>query len=99
MFQNYLVFIPPIKYIKYFYGTTQIYSLKYNGMPEESIKKITKWDSNFGPTFVDYHSLPDIHFNGLRLIKNNISISKKVINLYIFYTLGPPLRNINTDSN
>ena len=31
------------------------------------------------------------------LIKNNISISKKVINLYISYTLGHQLRNLNTD--
>ena len=29
-------------------------------------------------------------------IKNYISISKKVINLYISYTLGPQLRNSNT---
>ena len=26
IFQNYLVYIPAIKYIKYFYATTQIYS-------------------------------------------------------------------------
>ena len=29
---NYLVFIPAKKYIKYFNGTTQIYSRKSNGM-------------------------------------------------------------------
>ena len=38
-----------------------------------------------------------ICFNGHCLIKNNISIPKKVINLYISYTLGPQLRNLNTD--
>ena len=47
-------------------------------MSEESIKKITKSDGNFAPTFVDHHSLPDIHFNGLRLIKNNILFLKKL---------------------
>ena len=35
--------------------------------------------------------------NGRCLIKNNISISKKVTNLYMFYTLGPQLRNLSTD--
>ena len=28
-------------------------------------------------------------------MKNNISVPKKVINLYIFYTLGPQSRNLN----
>ena len=36
-------------------------------------------------------------FNGNFLIKNNISIPKKVINLYISYTVGPQLRSLNTD--
>ena len=38
-----------------------------------------------------------MNFNGHCLIKDNISIPKKVINLYISYTLGPQLRNLNTD--
>ena len=96
IFQNYLVFIPAIKHIKYFHGTTQIYSWKSNGMSEESIENITKSDSNFAPNFVDHHSLPDINFNGHCLIKNNISILKKVINIYISYTLGLQLRNFIT---
>ena len=37
IFQNYLVFIPAIKYIKYFTGTTRIESWKFNGKLEESI--------------------------------------------------------------
>ena len=64
IFPNYLVLIPAIKHIKYFHGTTQIYSWKSNGMSEESIEKITKSDSNFALTFVDHHSSPDINFNG-----------------------------------
>ena len=52
-------------------------------MSEENIESITKLDSNFVPTFVDHNSLPDINFNGHCLIKNYISIPKKVINLYI----------------
>ena len=38
-----------------------------------------------------------MNFNGHCLIKINISIPKKVINLNISYTLDPRLRNLNTD--
>ena len=65
-------------------------------MSEESIGDIVKSDSNLMPTFVDNHLLPDMNFNGHCLIKINISIPKKVINLYISYTLGPQLRNLDT---
>ena len=75
IFQNYLVFIPAKKYIKYFSGTTGIDSWKSNGISEENIENITKSGSNFAPTFVDHHILPDINFNGNCLI-NNISIPK-----------------------
>ena len=63
----------------------------------ESIENITKSDSNFAPTFVDHHILPDMNFNGHCLIKINISIPKKLINLYIAYAVGPQLRNLKTD--
>ena len=84
--QNYLVFMQTKKSIKFFGGATRIESWKSNGMSEKSIENITKSDSNFAPTFVDHHSLPDMNFDGHCLIKNNISISKKVISLYISYT-------------
>ena len=45
IFQNYLVFITAKKCIKYFRGTTPIDLLKSNGMSEENIENITKWDS------------------------------------------------------
>ena len=86
IFQNYLVFMQTKKSIKFFGGATRIESWKSNGMSEKSIENITKSDSNFAPTFVDHHSLPDMNFDGHCLIKNNISISKKVISLYISYT-------------
>ena len=57
-------------------------------MSEESLENITKSDSNFAPTFVDHHLLPNMNFNRHCLIKKNISIPKKLINLYISYTLG-----------
>ena len=37
-----------------------------------------------------------MNFNGHCLIKNDSFVHKKVINLYISYTLGPQLRNLNT---
>ena len=66
-------------------------------MSEENIENITKSGSSFAPTFVGHHSLPDITFNGHCLIKNKTSIPKKLINLYLSYTLTPWLRNLNTD--
>ena len=97
MFQNYLVFIPAEKYVKYFSGTTRVESWKSNGMSEGGIKNITKLDSNFAQTFVDHHFLPGTDFNRHCLIKNNVSVPKKGINLYVFYTLGSQLTNLNTD--
>ena len=52
---------------------------KSNRMSEENSENTAKSESNFAPTFVDDHLLPDIYFNGHCLI-NNISIHKKVIN-------------------
>ena len=66
-------------------------------MSEESNENINKSDRKFSPAFVDHHLLPDMNCNGHCLIKNNISVPKKVINLYIAYTLGLQLRNLNTD--
>ena len=63
----------------------------------ENISDITKSDSKLAPAFVYHHLLPDINFNGYCLIKNNICIPKKVINLYISYTLDPQLANLSTD--
>ena len=66
-------------------------------MSEENVESITKSDSNFAPNFVNHHVLPDINFNIHCLINNNISIPKKVINLYISYILSPWSRNLKTD--
>ena len=61
-----------------------------------SEENVTKTDSNFAPTFVDRHVLPDIIFNGT-ILMNNIYIPKKVMNIFISYTLNPWLRNLNAD--
>ena len=97
IFQEYLVSIPTKKYIKYFSSITRVDLWKYNGMSEENVETIIKSDSNYAPPFVGHHLLPHINFNRHCLIKNNISIPKKAINLFISYTLNPQLRNLNTD--
>ena len=89
IFQNYLVFIPAKKYIKYFSGTTWIDLWKSNGLSEENIEKITKLLNNFASLFGDNHALSDIDINRYCLIYNNIFIPKNVINLYISYILNP----------
>ena len=66
-------------------------------MSEENIEDMTKSNNNFAPTFVVRRILPGINFNGHFLIKNNIYIPKKVMNLYIYYKLNPQLSNLNTD--
>ena len=53
-------------------------------MSEESVENITKSDINFTQTLFDQHLLPDMNLNG----HFNISIPKKVMNLYISHTLG-----------
>ena len=67
--QNYLLLIPTKKYIKYFTSTTWTESWKSNGILEESIENITKSNSNFAPTFVNHHFLPDMNFNEHCLMK------------------------------
>ena len=66
-------------------------------MSEKSIENITKSDSKFAPTFVDHHLLPDMNFNWHCLIKNSISVPTNVKKLYISFTLGPQLKNVNID--
>ena len=77
IFQNYFVFIPAKKCIKYFNGTTCIDLRKPNGMSEENIENKTKSGSNFTPTFVDHHLLSNRNFHGYCLINRDISIPKK----------------------
>ena len=56
---------------------------------QKNIENVTKSDRSFAPTFVDHWLLPDINLNGHCLINNNVSIPRKVINVYISYTLSP----------
>ena len=96
IYQSYLVVISAKKYIKYFTGSTRIELWKFNGMSKKRIENTTKSDSNFVPIFADHLLLPAMNFNGHWLIKK-FSIPRKVINLYISYTLAPQLRNLNMD--
>ena len=49
---------------------------KSNGMPEETIKNITKSDNSFASIFVG-HVLPGLNFNGHCLINGIISLKKE----------------------
>ena len=95
LFQNYLLFIPVKKHSKHFNAITKIDSSKFNGISVQSIENIIKSDNNFAPTFIYHHLLFDMTLNWHCLIKNNISIPKKVKTLYISLTLGPQLRNLD----
>ena len=66
-------------------------------MSEENVENINTSDSNFAPTSVDHHVFSEINFVRHCLINENISVPKKIINLYISYTLYPLLRYLNTD--
>ena len=59
------------KYIKSFSGATRLDLWKYNRMSEDNIENITKFGTNFAPTFVDHHVLSDMNFNGHCLVKFN----------------------------
>ena len=56
-------------------------------MSEESLENITKSGNYFAPISVNYYPLPHVKFNGYCLIINDISIPKKVINLYVSYII------------
>ena len=95
IFQNYLVFIPPKKCIKYFNCITWVDLWKSNGISEENIENIKKSDSNYAPTLADHHLVPDINFNGHCLINNDISIPEKIINNNFWHsnTMGKKFKN------
>ena len=61
VFQNYLVVILPKNTLNMIHGNLMEF--------QENIENITKSGSNFAPTFVDHHLLPDIRFDGHCLTK------------------------------
>ena len=64
----------------------------------ENIENISKSDSNFAPKIVDcWSSFITRHNVWHCLIKDNISIPKKVINLYISYRPNTQWRNLKAD--
>ena len=98
MLQTYFVLVSAKRCTKYFSGTTQTYWWKSNSMSEESLENITKSGDYFAPPIlVNYYPLPHVKFNGHCLITNNISIPKKVINLYVSYIIDAWSRDLNTD--
>ena len=65
-------------------------------MLEKSIENISASDSNFASTLINYYPSPDVKFNGHCLI-NNSTVSIKLKNLYISYTLDRWSRDLNID--
>ena len=43
-------------------------------MSEENNENITRSDSNFAPTLIGHHLLPDMNLNGHCLMKSNIAV-------------------------
>ena len=76
-------------YFKFFSGTTDIYLWKSKETPEESIENITTPDNTFPQTLVNSYPLSHKKLAGNCLINSNMSVFKKVINLYISCTLDP----------
>ena len=60
-----------------------------------SVKKYIRYFTD--TTGIDSWKSNGIKFDRHYLIENNISFPKKIINLYICYTLGPQLRHLNTN--
>ena len=50
-------------------------------MSEESIESITTLDRTFSPTLINSFQLSHVKFGGYCLLNNNVSASRKVINL------------------
>ena len=96
IFGSYLVFAPTKKYIKYFSDATRINLWKSNEISEENIENITS-RQQFFTNFCWHYMLPGKNSNRHCLTNNNISIPKKVMNLYISYILNPWLRNLKAD--
>ena len=63
----------------------------------ENIENITTSDNTFAPNFVNFYPLSHAKFGGNCLVNSNIPVLKKVINLYISYTLDRWSRDLSTD--
>ena len=71
--------------------------MESKGTSEESIENIAKSNNTFAPTLVNSNRLSHAKFARNSLINNNVSVFRKIINLYISYTLDPWSRDLDTD--
>ena len=55
-------------------------------------------DNTFAPRLINLDPLLDLKFGGNCLISGNISVFRKVINLYIFYTQDTWESDVSTNS-
>ena len=63
-------------------------------MSQDSLKNTAPSGNTLAPTLTDTSPLPVAKFNGNCLIRNSIYNFRKVINLYISYTLNSWSREI-----
>ena len=93
----YLVFTSANRYINFFKNTHEIYSWKSKGKSEESIKNPPGLDNTVDQSLINSYLLPDVKLGGNCLMNSNISVLRKVVNLYISYKLDTWSRGLNTD--
>ena len=79
-------FLSAKKYFRFLTDTSEVLSWKSGGLSEKIIENIATSVSNFDPTLINHYPLSDVKFNGHCLISNS-TVSMKIINLYISYTL------------
>ena len=76
-------------------NTSKVNLWTFKGLLKK-IENKTKSDSNFAPVLINYYPLPYVKRNGYCLI-NNSTVSLKIINLDISYTLDRWSRYFNRD--
>ena len=79
--KNHLIYFSNKIYFRFFTNTSKVLSWKFIRLSEENIETITTSDSNFVPTLINHHPLPDIKFKGHCLINNNNNPSLGAVNL------------------
>ena len=89
--QNYLVFLPIIRYFKVNTITNTDYVLSWNskGLSPESIKPPTTSDNGVTPELNYYGTKTRVKYNGTCLQQSKISYTHStIVNIYIVYELG-----------
>ena len=77
-------------------GNNKITSQKSTGMSQEKIINLNEADTNFSQGYVSSYGI--VTFKGICLKQKSVSfLHKKVVNLYISYTLDRQSKDLDTD--